>query len=355
MSNSTGDLYRGPIDIALLTVPFGRATPFKEIAQWAGNEGFNGLEIAGWQPPEVESSGRAGADEFVAPHFGNLNTFDEARAQEMKDAMAAAKLGHVSSAYYVNMSAADEAQRARQFETFKKLCIATRMIGGKYVGTFPGRNEGMTEGESLKFFLAKIGPELDLIADGEGVGTVFENCPMEGLIPGKAIGNVAYCPKNWDEIFAKTKFKMVFDPSHMVWQGIDYIRALKQYADAGRIHQIHGKGAKILDPRLRPEETRGAKPLPFTDENYATGIVRDDWSVKAWGAGLYGHRVPGNDDSVEWPEIVKTMREKKLIVPISLEIEDGAYNPRSTGADNYGRAAFRVGKRYLQPLCMALD
>lgn len=346
--------YRGEIEVGLLTVPFGR-TPFKKIAETAGAEGFKTLSIAAWPPPEISDSGRTGEDAFVSPHCGDLRTFDEARASEMRGAMKEAGVRPHSMAYFVNMSTANETQRREFIENYGHVCRIGAMLGAEFVGTFPGRNETMTEEGSLRFFLKEVDPELTARAKGEGRKKLLENCIMEGLLAeyGLTVGNVAYCPENFRTILDKSEWYICLDPSHMVWQGIDYLQALKEFRDA--IAEVHGKDAMVLDPRFRPPETRNLNPLEFRKEWYDKGIVRDGHPVKAWGAGLYKHAVPGCGD-VHWGNVVRVMRESGLVVPIDLEIEDEAYDPRSPKPEkNHSLAAFRVGLRALRPYCVALD
>ena len=229
------------------------------------------------------------------------------------------------------------------------------MIGAGYIGTFPGRNVNMSEERALKFFVNTIGPKLQKIAGNYGLKVYFENCIMEGLLgkKGKVIGNVAYCPANWRRIFDGTDWKMNLDPSHMIWQGIDYAQALDEFSD--NIVEVHAKDAYVLEKWRRPKATRDMEPVPFRSENYEKGIVGDDHPVWDWGAGVYKHRVPGIGQ-VNWGAVAGKMRENGLAernVPLVVEIEDENFNPRSAGDDNYSPAAFKVAIDTLTPYCSA--
>jgi sugar phosphate isomerase/epimerase len=348
--------YRGEIPVGLLTIPFGNQAEFPDIAKFAGEKGYKRLSIAAWPPPELSASQRTGEDAFVAAHCGDLKTFNQARASSMKGAMESAGVKPHSVAFFENMSTADLTTRKALHDTFRDVCKVGRMLGAPYVGTFPGRNERMGEDRALKFFINTVGPELQKIASGEGLKVYFENCPMEGLIgkKGKVIGNVAYCPANWRRIFdALDGWFMNPDPSHMIWQGIDYIKAIGEFSD--RVVEVHAKDAYVLDPSNRPDETKGLKPMPFSDENYETGIVNDEHPIWEWGAGLYYHAVPGVGH-VNWEAVANEMRKNGIAakgVPLMVEVEDEAFGPRSAGDDNYGRAAFNVAIRTLQPYCAA--
>ena len=344
--------YRGEIELGFLTVPFANHTKFPDIAKWAGEAGYKCLSIAAWPTPEAGGSERAGHDAFVAAHCGDLASFDESRASEMRGAMEAAGVKANDMGYFENMSTANAPYRAALHTNFRHICRIGKMLGATHVGTFPGRNENMTVKESLADFLRTTGPELQRVASGEGVRVYFENCPMEGLVPDKAIGNVAYCPENWRSMFQVLDWDMMLDPSHMVWQGIDPARAIKEFHP--KIMGIHAKDGKIIVPRFRPVETQGMAPLPYNDGNYERGIVHDDHPVKKWGAGLYVHAVPGLGD-VEWGKsVAEPVREVGLKVPWIVELEDEAFNPREAdGARNYCRAGFSAAIRTLKPYCAA--
>jgi sugar phosphate isomerase/epimerase len=348
--------FDGKINIGLLTVPFGTGAAFPEIASWSGKAGYDVLSIASWPPPEKSASQRTGEDAFVAAHCGDLATFNESRASEMKGAMESAGVKPYSMAFFENMSTANADARKALHKTFGQICKIGAMIGAKYIGTFPGRNENMSEEDALRFFIKEIGPGLQKTAADSGLKVYFENCIMEGLLgkKGRVVGNVAYCPANWRRIFdALDGWYMNPDPSHMVWQGIDYVRAIEEFAD--RVVEVHAKDGYVLQPWRRPAETKDMEPLPFKPENYQTGIVRDDHPVWDWGAGLYYHADAGLGD-VDWGKVTKAMRETEIAargVPLVVELEDEAFGPRATGPENYGRAGFKVAIRTLEPYCSA--
>ncbi|MBN2330656.1 MAG: sugar phosphate isomerase/epimerase [Candidatus Aenigmarchaeota archaeon] len=353
MANTAFD---GEIEIGLLTVPFGTGAKLPEIAQWSANHGYKRLSIAAWPPPELGGSQRKGEDAFVAAHLGSLDDFNESRASEVKGALSSAGIKPHSLAYFENMSTANADERRILHDNFGKICRIGKMIGADYIGTFPGRNIDMDEEAALKFFIEKIGPGLQKTAVDNGVKVYFENCIMEGLMgrKGKVVGNVAYCPANWRRIFsALDEWYMNPDPSHMVWQGIDYVKAIKEFQD--RVVEVHAKDGYVLEKWRRPEATKDLEPLPFKAENYETGLVRDDHPVFDWGAGLYYHAAPGLG-SVDWGKVTQAMRETGIAergVPLVVELEDEAFGPRATGMDNYGKAGFSVSIRTLQPYCSA--
>ena len=73
----------------------------------------------------------------------------------------------------------------------------------------------------------------------------IENCPMmDRFNPQEE--NIAFSPRVWDERYKVVHSKSLgieLDPSHMVWQGIDYIQAIYDYGD--HIFHIHAKDMEI--------------------------------------------------------------------------------------------------------------
>ena len=86
-------------------------------------------------------------------------------------------------------------------------------------------------------------------AEREGVVIAVENCPHWGGYP-KSIGNLGATPELWDAMFDAVPSKRIgleFDPSHLCWMGVDYVKAIRTYGD--RIFSFHAKDTEILEDR----------------------------------------------------------------------------------------------------------
>ena len=85
-----------------------------------------------------------------------------------------------------------------------------------------------------------------------------------------------------------------FDPSHLLWLGIEDIPGLiREFG--GRIYHVDGKDAEIVRDRLRRQ-----------------GIL---------GSGWWRYRLPGNGE-LDWPAIVAALREIGYDGTITIEQED---------------------------------
>ena len=101
----------------------------------------------------------------------------------------------------------------------------------------------------------KVMPPLVEYAAARDVRLVVENCPMEGWHPDGYPANLAYSPELWDWLTSLGLF-LNFDPSHLVWLGIDPVPALDRTPRPGpaRPGQGHRARPRLAQPvqRLRP-------------------------------------------------------------------------------------------------------
>ena len=118
----------------------------------------------------------------------------------------------------------------------------------------PGRSvaENLREAE-------RVFPPLVDYAGERGVRLMIENCVMEGWHPDGYPGNLAYSPELWEWMFDLGLW-LNFDPSHLLWLGIDPVAALRPYVD--KVAHAHAKDAetfperrnryRLLRPHLHP-------------------------------------------------------------------------------------------------------
>ena len=82
-------------------------------------------------------------------------------------------------------------------------------------------------------------------AEDQGLKIAIENCPH-------GMHNVAFSPAAWERMFEEVPSKAVgleFDPSHLLFQGIDYVEPIYEFAD--RIYAFHAKDTEILHRKLK--------------------------------------------------------------------------------------------------------
>ena len=119
------------------------------------------------------------------------------------------------------------------------------------------------------------------IAESKQVRLAFENWPRNGTM-------LATTPELWDAMFTAVPspaLGLCYDPSHLYWQGIEYIQPIWDFRD--RIYHAHAKDTEILTARNR-YGTYG-RQMAATDQLVALSPAR----LRRGGlAPLRGHAGP---------------------------------------------------------------
>jgi sugar phosphate isomerase/epimerase len=166
-------------------------------------------------------------------------------------------------------------------------------------------------------------------AGGQGVKLIIENCVMEGWHPDGYPGNLAYSPELWEWMFSLGLY-LNFDPSHLVWMGIDPVEAVKPYVN--RIPHAQAKDVQLF------AEKRNHYGWP------GKAVVRED----PWDVGWWRYRVPGLGQ-VDWRRLIDTLYEHGFDGVLSVEHED----PLWGGTEERIKTGLRIAHRTLRPLIVA--
>ena len=226
--------------LGLLTAAFPDLT-LEEVADWAGANGFETLEIACWPAGGGEKRRYAGVSHIDAERLDAARRAGHPRA-------ARARAGSTSrrSPTTPTTCTPTRTHRAEVNAHLGHVVDAAVLLGVEVVGTFVGADPARSLTENLRSF-AEVWPALVDGARAKGVKIAIENCPM--LFSGDEwpFGtNLARTPHIWREMFnviPDAGFGLNLDPSHLVWQMIDYERVVYDFAD--RILHVHAKDMEI--------------------------------------------------------------------------------------------------------------
>ena len=290
-----------------------------EIAQWAGGHGYQALEIAAWPV-------RPGRD-WEASHL-DVESFGASEADSARQLLADNGLTLSALAYYENNLVHDEATRERTHDHLRRCIDAAQLLECGLVGTFMGRDVTLTVAENLRL-AERVLPPLVEYAATRDVRLVIENCPMEGWHPDHYPANLAYSPELWGWL-AGLGLYLNFDPSHLVWLGIDPIPALIGSLD--RVLHVQAKDVQV-DALAR--------------NSYGVfGQLVDKPSD--WDSGWWRYRIPGLGD-VDWRRLVDVLYEGGYDGAISVEHED----PVWSGSPTQVQQGLQIAQRTLSPLIVA--
>jgi sugar phosphate isomerase/epimerase len=288
----------------------------EEIAAFAGERGFEALEVAAWP--------RLGDRPFTAAHMA-AEKFDEAEADRVRSTLDQHGLELSSIAYYDNNLEPDLEVRGAILDHLRACIDASAALGGPPVGTFIGRDPARTVSENLKEAEAVFPPLVDYAGE-RGVKLMIENCPMEGWHPDGYPGNLAYSPEQWEWMFDLGLY-LNYDPSHLLWLGIDPVEALRPYVD--RVIHAHAKDAETFPDK----RTRFGV--------FGKSVGRED----PWDAGWWRYRIPGLGQ-VDFTRYVDTLYEGGFDGVLSVEHEDPVWG----GTPELVNAGLIIAHRNLRPL-----
>lgn len=291
-----------------------------DIVNWASEKGFRALEVAAW--PEGPNR------PFTACHLPVI-AMDRSKASTLRRLFDEHDLMISSIAYYDNNLHPDPDQR-KVVNAHTLACIdAASQLECPTVGTFIGRDPTRTVRENLKVAEEVFKP-LVARAGELGVSVVIENCVMEGWHPDGYPGNLAYSPELWEWMFSLGVY-LNFDPSHLVWMGIDPVAALRPYV--GQVRHVQAKDIEVF-PQQR---NRYGYP--------GRAVQRPD----PWDVGWWRYRVPGLGQ-IEWRRIIDVLAEGGFEGVVSIEHED----PVWAGSTERVKTGLLFAKRTLDPLVIDL-
>lgn len=287
-----------------------------EIAAYAAAAGYEALEVAAW--PAL------GDRPFTATHL-NVAGFSQSDAEQVKALFATHSLTLSSLAFYDNNLHPDPDERQTINDHVLACIDAAALLGCPTVGTFVGRDPNRTVADNLAEAEKVFAPLVDRAGE-RGVKLVIENCVMEGWHPDGYPGNLAYSPELWEWMFSLGLY-LNFDPSHLVWMGIDPVAALTPYVD--RVAHAQAKDIQVFP------EKRNHYGYP------GKAVNRPD----PWDVGWWRYRVPGLGD-VDWRRVVDTLYEGGFDGVLSVEHEDPVWG----GTPDRVRTGLEVAQRTLRPL-----
>ncbi len=283
------------------------------VLSTAASMGFECLEVACW--PEGTTERRyAGVS-----HIDVVDMNDDA-AEKVLQKCSQAQIEISALAYYPNVLDSDEAKAQKCIQHLCNVIRASHRLGVDMVTTFIGRNQYMTVEENLDL-VKEYWPPILKLAQDLGVKIAIENCPMLfGADQWPGGQNLMTTPVVWDKIFEilpNDNLGINYDPSHFIWQMMDYIQPLYDFRD--RLMHVHCKDIKLYPEKLRKVGTM-AYPLEYM-------------SPKIPGLG-----------NVDWSKYISALMDIGYDGNICIEIEDRAFE----GSQEKILDSLRLSRRYLK-------
>ena len=264
----------------------------EEMLAESAKAGYSCAEVACWP------AGKAERRYAGVSHIDVTNT-DPAYIAEVKALFAKYNMTITSLGFYPN--ALDPVKGAAAVEHLYHVIEMSALLGVNMVTTFIGRDQNKTVDENVA--LAKeVWTPILTYAQEKGVKVAIENCPMLfGADQWPGGQNIFTTPANWEKIFEALPFDNLginYDPSHFIWQMIDYIKPIYEFKD--KIFHVHIKDIKLYKDRL------------------------DRVGVMGYPLEYMSPKLPGLGD-VDWGKYISALTDIGYNGPVCIEVEDKAF------------------------------
>ncbi len=286
---------------------------FEEMIDTAAEMGYTCVEAACWPQGKAERR-------YAGVSHIDVDELDDGKAAYILDYCAKKNVQISSLAFYPNTMDGDPEKRAAAVEHLKKVICASAKLGVNMVTTFIGRDQTKTVEENLEL-VREVWPPIIALAEEKGVKIAIENCPMlfgPDQWPGGQ--NLMTTPDIWRKVFAilpSANLGINYDPSHFVWQFIDYIHPIYEFRD--KIFHVHYKDIKVYPDKLR------------------------EVGIMAYPLSFMSPKLPGLGD-VDWGRYVSALTDIGYDGCTCVEVEDRAFE----GSREKVLDSLRLSKRYME-------
>ncbi len=267
---------------------------FEEMMDTAAGMGFECVEVACWPQGKAERR-------YAGVSHIDVNNTSEDYINYIKNYCKDKGVEISSLAFYPNTMDGDLEKRQAAIDHLKQVIRMSALLGVNMVTTFIGRDQTKTVEANLEIF-KEVWPPIIKLAEELGVKVAIENCPMlfgPDQWPGGQ--NLFTTPKLWRAMFDiidSDNFGINYDPSHFIWQRIDYIKPLYEFKD--KIFHVHYKDIKVYEDKL------------------------NDVGIMAYPLEYMSPKLPGYGD-VDWGKYVSALTDIGYDGYTCIEVEDKAF------------------------------
>lgn len=267
---------------------------FEEIFDFASQNNFSCIEVMSWPKGKAERR-------YAGVTHIDVDDFDDKKVSYIKNYIKQKSVEISGLGYYPNLLDPNREKVAFCKEHLKKVIKAANKLGIKNVNTFIGKDKFKNIEENFKLF-KEIWPPIIKFAEENNVKIGIENCPMIFTYDEWPGGyNLATTPTIWRRMFKEIpskNFGLNYDPSHLLWMQMDYIKPIYEFKD--KIFHIHIKDAKVFKNKL------------------------DEVGIMAVPLEFHLPKLPGLGD-IDWGKFISALNDIRYKGNTCIEVEDKAF------------------------------
>lgn len=284
-----------------------------DVISFASENAYSCVELMCW--PGGEKDRR-----YAGVTHIEVSALDENEISRIKNLLSIKNVSISGLGYYPNPMHPEKGKSDFFINHILKVIDAASSLNISNVNTFIGADSSKHDDDNFSRFL-ELWPPIIKYAEEKNIKIGIENCPMHFTKDEWPAGNnLAHSPYLWRKMFnaiPSKYFGLNLDPSHLVWQMMDYIKPVFEFRE--KIFHVHIKDASINWNEIND---RGI----FTAPN-----------------NIHTPKLPGLGD-INWGKFFSALYETGYCGSACVEVEDRAFE----GSLEKRKASLILSRNYLR-------
>lgn len=286
---------------------------FDELIDFASDNGFACVELMCWP------KGQANRKYAGVTHI-DVAALDDNEINRINKKLRERNVFISGLGYYPNPLDPDKEKSDFYIDHIKKVIDASARLEVGIMNTFIGADSSKHDDDNFAKFM-ELWPAIIRYAEEKNVKIGIENCPMFFTRDEWPSGNnLAHSPALWRRMFEaipSKNFGLNYDPSHLIWQMMDYVKPIFEFRD--RIFHVHIKDARVLWEKINE-----------------VGILTTPLN-------LHTPKIPGLGD-INWGKFFSALYEVGYKGSACIEVEDKSFE----GSLENRKTALLQSRNYLR-------